>query len=49
VGRRLGIFRRLEDMQSPRRIARVDAFCRENEITVDTVDAVADELMKRFI
>jgi hypothetical protein len=49
VGRRLGIFRRLADMQSARRVARVDAFCRENEITPDNVDAVADELMKRFI
>jgi hypothetical protein len=49
VGRRLGIFNRLEDLESPRRIARVDAFCGENEITVDNVDAMADELMKRFI
>jgi hypothetical protein len=49
VGRRLGIFRRLDEMEKPRRIARVDAFCREHAITVDNVDAMADELMKRFI
>lgn len=49
VGRRLGIFRRLSDMDSPRRINRVEAFCREHQITEDNVDAMADELMKRFI
>lgn len=49
VGRRLGIFRRLSDLEKPRRIDKVDAFCREHQITVDTVDGMVDELMKRFI
>jgi hypothetical protein len=49
VGRRLGVFRRLSDMDSPRRLNRVEAFCHEHQITEDTVDAMADELMKRFI
>lgn len=49
VGRRLGIFARLSDMQSPRRIARAEKFCRELGITPDNVDDVIDELMKRFI
>jgi histone acetyltransferase (RNA polymerase elongator complex component) len=49
VGRRLGIFRCLSDMDSPRRLSRVEDFCREQKITVDNVDAMVDELMKRFI
>lgn len=49
VGRRLGIFRRLSDMDKPRRTDKVDAFCREHQITVDSVDGMVDELMKRFI
>ncbi len=49
VGRRLGIFRRLSDMEKPRRTDKVDAFCREHQITVDSVDGMVDELMKRFI
>jgi histone acetyltransferase (RNA polymerase elongator complex component) len=49
VGRRLGVFRRLSDMDSPRRLSRVQAFCQDHQITEDNVDAMADELMKRFI
>jgi hypothetical protein len=49
VGRRMGVFRRLSDMQSSRRLGRVEAFCQEQQITVDNVDAMADELMKRFV
>jgi len=49
VGRRLGIFARLSDMQSPRRLAKAEKFCRELGITPDNVDDVIDELMKRFI
>jgi hypothetical protein len=45
----MGIFRRLSDMDGPRRLGRVEAFCREHQITEDNVDAMADELMKRFI
>jgi len=49
VGRRLGIFTRLEDMESPHRWAKVDKTCRQLGITPDNVDDAIDELMKRFI
>jgi radical SAM superfamily enzyme len=49
VGRRLGIFTRMADMQSPRRRDKVDAFCDRHGIGPENVDAVVDEMMKRFI
>jgi radical SAM superfamily enzyme YgiQ (UPF0313 family) len=49
VGRRLGVFTRLSDMQSPKRRTRVDAFCSQHGITADNVDEVIDEMMTRFI
>jgi hypothetical protein len=49
VGRRLGIFRFLNDMDSSRRLARVEQVCKENAITPKNVDSVIDEMMKRFI
>jgi hypothetical protein len=49
VGKRLGIFRHLTDMDSPRRLARVEQVCKENAITPENVDSIIDELMKRFI
>jgi radical SAM superfamily enzyme YgiQ (UPF0313 family) len=49
VGRRLGIFSKLGDMQSVRRIKRAEKTCLELGITPQNVAAVADELMKRFI
>jgi hypothetical protein len=49
VGRRLGLFRRLSDMDSSRRLDRVDQICKENAITPDNVDNIIDEMMKRFI
>ena len=49
VGRRLGIFSRLSDMDSPRRFARVEKTCRELNITFENVDEIIDEMMKRFI
>ncbi|MFO8082749.1 MAG: radical SAM protein [Desulfobacterales bacterium] len=49
IGRRLGVFRRLDDMDSPGRMLRVEQACKENNITPATVDSVVDELMKRFI
>jgi len=49
VGRRLGIFARLSDMESPKRLAKAEKFCRQLGITPDNVDDVIDELMKRFI
>ena len=49
VGRRLGLFRRLDDMASPHRMQKVDKICQKNGITPDNVDEVVDEMMKRFI
>jgi hypothetical protein len=49
VGRRLGIFTRLSDMESPRRRERAEKTCREFGITPENADAAIDELMKRFI
>ena len=49
VGRRLGIFSKLSDMQSVRRFNRAEKACLELGITPQNVAAVADELMKRFI
>ena len=49
VGRRLGIFNRLEDLQRPRRRARVDEICVQHGIHADNVDAMVDEMVNRFI
>ncbi|MGA6925168.1 MAG: radical SAM protein [Desulfosarcina sp.] len=49
VGRRLGVFTRLVDMNSPKRRAKVDAFCDQHGITPDNVDGMIDEMMTRFI
>jgi hypothetical protein len=49
VGRRLGIFHGLEDMNSPQRLRKVEKTCRQLGITPENVDQVVDELMRRFI
>ncbi len=49
VGRRLGLFGRLADLQQPRRRARVVQTCREVGITPENVDGLIDDLMRRFI
>jgi radical SAM superfamily enzyme YgiQ (UPF0313 family) len=49
VGRRLGFFSKLSDMQSAHRMKRAENACRELGITSENVDAVVEELMKRFI
>ena len=49
VGRRMGIFNRLSDMESPHNMARVEQICKENSITPDNVNKIIDEAMKRFI
>jgi hypothetical protein len=49
VGRRLGLFSRLADMNSPKRRAKVDAFCVQHGVTPENVDGMIDEMMKRFI
>lgn len=49
VGRRLGIFSRLSDLDDPERRGRTEKTCRDLGITPENVDRVIDELMKRFI
>jgi len=49
VGRRLGFFSRLSDMENPRRLEKAEKACRQFGITPENVDEVIDELMKRFI
>ncbi len=49
VGRRLGYFTVLKDMESPQRLAKVEKACNQMGITPDNVDDTVDELMKRFI
>ncbi len=49
VGRRMGFFSRLSDMQSIHRMNKVEKTCREFGITPDNVDDAVDELMRRFI
>jgi len=49
VGRRLGLMSGLGDLDHPGKIARVEASCREYGLRPDDVDAVTDDLMRRFI
>lgn len=49
VGRRLGLFARLEDLAAPKRLRRAEEACRQFGITPANADAAIDELMKRFI
>lgn len=49
VGRRIGVFSGLSDMQKPNRMARAGRACSELGMTPENVDQVTSELMKRFI
>jgi hypothetical protein len=49
LGRRLGILSGLGDLDDPGKIARVEGVCREYGLRLDNVDAVTDDLMRRFI
>ncbi|MBM4302227.1 MAG: radical SAM protein [Deltaproteobacteria bacterium] len=49
VGRRTGILSGLGDLADAGKIARVEAICREYRIRPDDVDAITDDLMRRFI
>jgi hypothetical protein len=49
VGRRTGILSGLGDLEDAGKITRVEAICRENHLRPDNVDAVTDDLMRRFI
>jgi hypothetical protein len=49
VGRRLGVFHGIADMDSPHRMARAERAYRQLNVTVENVDQVTDELMARFV
>lgn len=49
TGRRLGIFSGLQDMEDAFRMEKAKQASRELGITPENVDAIIDELMKRFI
>jgi hypothetical protein len=49
VGRRIGLFARLDDLNDSFRRLRVEETCLRLEITPENVDSVITELMKRFI
>jgi hypothetical protein len=49
VGRRLGLMSELGDLADPGKISRIEAVCREYGLRPDDVDAVTDDLMRRFI
>jgi histone acetyltransferase (RNA polymerase elongator complex component) len=49
VGRRLGIFACVRDMEDPRRLANAERAYRELGVTPDNVDQVIDRPTKRFI
>jgi hypothetical protein len=49
VGRRLGIFSRLGDLQDQIRVEQVEEFCRRQGITPDNVEEVTADLMRQFI
>jgi len=49
VGRRLGVFYSLSDMQDPLKAANVERAWDELGITPHNADKVIDELMERFI
>lgn len=49
VGRRTGLFSRLNDMKDPGRRAIAQRHCSDFNVTPENVDMVIDEIMKRFV
>jgi hypothetical protein len=49
VGRRLGLLSGLGDLADPGNMARVEGVCREYGLRPEDVEAVTDDLMRRFI
>lgn len=49
VGRRIGVFRGLDDMKNRARLDHAAQAAQQIGVTAENVDAVIDELMKRFI
>lgn len=49
VGRRLGLFSRLDDLSDPTLSAKADEICKRYGVTPENADDVINELMKQFI
>jgi hypothetical protein len=49
IGRRIGVFSSLGDMENPHRMARVERVYKQVQENEEDIDRVTDELMKRFI
>ena len=49
MGRRMGLLRRLDDMNLPDRLSRVDQVIQELAVTPENVDAATEEFMSRFL
>ena len=49
VGRRIGIFSRLRDMEHPQKMAQAEVACRELGITPENVDEITDQIMTTYI
>ena len=49
VGRRLGLFSRIDDLSAPNRRRRAEETCLRYGITPANADTAIDEIMKRFI
>lgn len=49
VGRRLGLFARLSDLENSHLAAKAELVCQQHGIKPDNVDDMINELMKRFI
>jgi radical SAM superfamily enzyme YgiQ (UPF0313 family) len=49
VGRRMGVFTSLSDMNIPGKLAIAEAACQQYGVTPDNVDELMEEAMKRFV
>jgi hypothetical protein len=49
IGRRLGVFSSLNDLNDPERVFRVEQICLANGITAENMDSVIDRLLQSFI
>jgi hypothetical protein len=49
VGRRTGLFSRLDQLAEPHMRERAEKTCAKLQVTPENVDSIVDEMMKRFI
>jgi len=49
VGRRLGVFTRLRDLDNPQQVIQAEQACRQLGVTAENVDAITDQLMTRYV